>query len=212
MIIQVVYLLEGFMRGFYNISEWIMRFAYVNILWIFFSLLGLIMFGFFPATTAMFAVIRKWVLKQPEIPVFQTFWFTYKSEFLKSNLLGLFIIIFGYILYFNINIIEATMIPTLKLLYIPNLIVISFFLLTLIYIFPVFVHFDVSLVQVLKNAFILMVTNLMATCSMGILSGFLWFIFLKFPGLIPFFSGSFIAFLLMWLSNAVFVKVSNIQN
>ncbi|QIZ07545.1 YesL family protein [Priestia megaterium] len=204
--------MEDFMRGFYSISEWIMKFAYVNILWISFSLLGFIAFGFFPATTAMFSVVRKWVLKQSDIPVLKTFWFTYKKEFVKSNLLGLVIILVGIFMYSNIRIVEATTVHELKLLYIPNVIVIFIFLLTLLYIFPVFVHFDVSLAEGIKNAFILMTVNPMSTFCMGILTGFLCFIFIKLPGLLPFFSGSFIAFLLMWISNYVFIKMNKANN
>ena len=204
--------MEGFMRGIYSISEWVMRLMYVNILWILFTLLGLIVFGFFPATTAMFTVIRKWVMKQHEIPVFKTFWLTYKSEFLKSSLLGLIIVCIGFFMYFNLKIIDATTLPSLKLLYIPNLIVIFIFLLTLLYIFPVFVHFDVGVKGIIKNAFLLMTLNPIATFSMSILSGFILFIIYQFPGLIPFFSGSLIGFLLMFISNYVFVKMDQKAN
>lgn len=204
--------MEGFMRGIYSISEWVMRLMYVNILWILFTLLGLIVFGFFPATTAMFTVIRKWVMKQHEIPVFKTFWLTYKSEFLKSNLLGMIIVCIGFFMYSNLKIIDATTLPSLKLLYIPNLIVILIFLLTLLYIFPVFVHFDVGVKGIIKNAFLLMTLNPIATFSMSILSGFILFICYQFPGLIPFFSGSLIGFLLMFISNYVFVKMDKKAN
>lgn len=197
------------MRGFYSISEWITRFMYVNILWIAFTLMGLIAFGFFPATTAMFTVVRKWVLKQPDIPIFKTFWFTYKKEFAKSNLLGLVVILFNFFMYSNIKIVEATTVQAYKLLYIPNVIVIFIFLLTLLYIFPVFVHFDVRMRDGIKNAFILMTINPIATFSMAVLTGFFCFLFLKIPGLIPFFSGSSIAFLLMWICNYVFAKTEN---
>lgn len=203
--------MEGFMRGFYSISEWVMKFMYVNILWIAFTILGLGVFGIFPATTAMFTVIRKWVMKQPDIPVFNIFWTTYKSEFFKSSLLGLVIVLVGIFMYFNLKIIDATTIPTLKLLYIPNIIVILIFLLTLLYIFPVFVHFDVGIKGIIKNAIVLMTINPIATFSMGVLTAFVVFVYYQFPGLIPFFSGSLIAFLLMFISNYVFAKFNNNQ-
>jgi uncharacterized membrane protein YesL len=203
--------MEGFMRGFYSISECIMRFAYVNILWISFTLLGFIAFGFFPSTIAMFTVVRKWIMKQHDIPIFKTFWFTYKKEFVKGNLLGLVICLMGFLMYSNITIVEATTVKTLKLLYIPNIIVIFIFLLTSIYIFPVFAHFDVHLRDGIKNAFIFMALNPVPTFCMATLTGFLGFIFIKFPGLIPFFSGSLTAYIVMWISNYVFnrsVKLS----
>lgn len=111
-------------------------------------------------------------------------------------------------MYSNIRIVEATTVPTLKLLYIPNVIVILIFLLTLLYIFPVFVHFDVRLRVGIKNAFILMTIQPIATFCMATLTGFLCFIFFKIPGVIPFFSGSLIAFLLMWICNYIFAKIN----
>lgn len=38
------------MRGLYTVTEWIYRFAIVNLLWILFTIAGLVIFGFFPAT------------------------------------------------------------------------------------------------------------------------------------------------------------------
>ena len=37
--------MEGLIGGIYRYSEWIMRLAYINILWILFTLLGLVVFG-----------------------------------------------------------------------------------------------------------------------------------------------------------------------
>jgi uncharacterized membrane protein YesL len=201
--------MKGWMNGLYSISEWVMRLAYVNILWMIFSLLGLVILGFFPATVAMFAVVRKWVRKEMDVPVFKLFWTTYKAEFLKSNLLGLIIGFAGVVMYFNFTIIEATVIPAFKWLYIPYIIITVLYLFTLLYIFPVFVHFNIKLKEVVKNAFILMTVNPLVTFSKAVLTGVLCFLFLKFPGVIPFFSGSLIALLLMFLSNNLLQKISH---
>lgn len=197
--------MEGFMRGIYRISEWTMRLMYVNLLWVLFTFLGLVVLGFFPATTAMFTVMRKWVMKH-DIPVFRTFWNAYKSEFMKSNYVGLILILLVFFLFSNVKIVAAITVPILKLLYIPNIILILIFLLALLYIFPVFVHFNVGVKDVLKNAVILMTINPIPTFSMAVLTGGFCFILFQFPGLIPFFSGSVPAFLLMFFSNYVFSK------
>ncbi|WP_368658766.1 YesL family protein [Metabacillus halosaccharovorans] len=200
--------MEGLMKGLYTVSLWVTRLAYVNILWVSFTILGIVIVGFYPATTAMFAVIRKWVLGDHDIPIFKTFWSNYKKEFVKSNILGLFISIIAFIMYSSLNIISSLTIPTLKILYIPNGLVTLLFLLTILYIFPVFVHYDVKLTKVAKNAFIIMTINPIATFCMVVLSGFLVYMIHTFPGLIPFFSGSVIAFLLMFLSNYAFNRAS----
>ena len=200
--------MNGWMNGFYRFSEWVMRLAYVNFLWVFFTLTGLVFFGFFPATVAMFAVVRKWVRKETDVPVFYLFWKTYKADFLKSNLLGLIISFAGFVLYFNFTVIEAAVTPALKWLYIPYIMITVMYILTLLYIFPVFVHFNSKIREVLRNAFILMTVSPLVTCSKVVLTGGLCFLFLQFPGVIPFFSGSLIAILLMFLSNNLLQKMS----
>src|SRR5699024_9005025 len=88
-------------RGLYKLCEWIMRLAYVNILWIVFTAAGLIIFGFFPATGSMFTVIRKWIRKEYDIPVFRLFWSTYRSEFVRLNGIGFIFFVIGIVLYID---------------------------------------------------------------------------------------------------------------
>ncbi len=88
--------MENLAMGYYRICTWIMRMAYVNLLWVAFSLLGLGIFGFFPATAAMFVVIRKWLSSEQDIPVFKTFWNAFKTEFIKINIYTLYNIIHIY--------------------------------------------------------------------------------------------------------------------
>ncbi|MEC0304686.1 DUF624 domain-containing protein, partial [Terribacillus saccharophilus] len=45
----------------YQLFEWITRFAYLNVLWILFTIAGGFIFGFFPSTIAMFTIIRDWL-------------------------------------------------------------------------------------------------------------------------------------------------------
>ncbi|MFC4402738.1 YesL family protein [Gracilibacillus xinjiangensis] len=68
----------------FTAAEWISRFAYVNLLWIGFSLLGLVVFGFFPATAAMFALVRQWIMGNIDKPVFSSIWVTIKKNFSKA--------------------------------------------------------------------------------------------------------------------------------
>ncbi|MEK3887182.1 YesL family protein [Bacillus sp. FSL K6-3431] len=197
----------GLMGGFYKISEWIWRFFYINILWIAFLIPGLFIFGFFPSTAAMFAVIRKWVQGETDIPVFKTFWASYKAEFIKSNLLGLVMAIVGYILIIDLKFIQASTSNFVSLLHIPLIAVLFIFGLVLLYIFPVFVHYDVKLWQVIKNSFLLMIMFPINTIMMAIISYLIYFIMLKVPGLIPIFGFSIIAFALSWGAKITFTKI-----
>src|SRR5699024_12847841 len=84
----------------YKLSHWIMKLAAINIMWLLFSALAPFVFGFFPATFAMFTVVRKWVGTVDEFPIFNTTWAAYMSEFVMANGIGylvLFVFSFTYI-------------------------------------------------------------------------------------------------------------------
>lgn len=69
------------------LCTWVTRIAYLNLLWLFFSLVGLLVFGIMPATTALHAVLRK-LLSGEECDIKPTFWSVYQSEWGRSNLVG----------------------------------------------------------------------------------------------------------------------------
>lgn len=197
----------GSMGGFYTLANWIMRLAYVNILWIVFSFVGIIILGFFPATTGMFSVIRKWVQGDSDIPIFTTFWDSYKKEFLKSNLLGLILSLIGYIIYIDFVFLRQGVDGFLQFTYYPLLIVILLYFLVLLYVFPVFVHYEINIFQVIKNAFLLMIMSPLITIMMIVGLVISFYVMRALPGLTPFFTGSILAYVIYWSVNFAFAKV-----
>ncbi len=69
--------------------EAVVKIAWLNGLWLLFTLLGGVLFGWAPSTAAMCAVIRKWLMGQKDVLIFPLFLDTYKKEFLKVNAIGL---------------------------------------------------------------------------------------------------------------------------
>ncbi|RCW76742.1 YesL family protein [Saliterribacillus persicus] len=200
--------MTGVWGGFYRLSLWVTRFAWLNILWLSFTLLGLIFFGLMPATIAMFTVTRKWVQKEVDIPIFQTFFKAFKSNFIRSNLFGIVIFIFGYILSINLKYTglmnESNLYPLLL-----GLFVIAAFLyvMLILYIGPVFVHFELSFWQYIKYAIMIGVTNLhFSICALTLLAG-VYFISFTYPGLIIAFSFSISAYIIMFLANIGFTQL-----
>lgn len=84
----------------------ILRVAYLNLLWIGFSLLGLGLFGAGPATYAMMKYYDRWLRCQEELPVGRTFWKFYKERFKQSVLVSW--IILGVLSILIINIFHVT--------------------------------------------------------------------------------------------------------
>ncbi|AYV69583.1 MULTISPECIES: YesL family protein [Niallia] len=202
--------MNGAIGGFYKLCDWIMKLAFVNLLWIAFSLLGLLIFGFFPATVAMFVIVRKLLMGNMDIPVFKTFWESYKTEFIKSNLLGFIVSILGYFLYIDINLLKHTS-GIMNVFYYPALLICLGFLLTICYVFPTFVHFDLKIYQVIKNAFIIMLMNPIATIIMVIGITAIYLLMTTVPGMIPLFCGSALAFIMMWSSFFAFTKIQRME-
>src|SRR5699024_6342603 len=99
--------MSGFVAGYYPVAVWITRFAYMNLSWVLYSAVGLLFLGILPATSAMFAVVRKWIDGDTDIPVFETFWDAYRQEFVKINLLGYGVLLVGYLLTVEFQILRS---------------------------------------------------------------------------------------------------------
>jgi uncharacterized membrane protein YesL len=199
---------SGFLGGFNKLLEWISRLAYLNLLWISFSLLGLIIFGFFPATVAMFAVVRKWMLGNDELSIFKTFWTSYKREFIKSNLLGLIIIALGLILYIDYHFIINSPSGFVSMLYVPFFVITFIFISMLFYIIPIFVHYDMKLSQVIKSSFFVMIMNPLSTFYMLIGSFGILFVLSYAPPICLLYSGNLLALFIMKPATNAFEKIN----
>ncbi|GAE92211.1 hypothetical protein JCM21714_1195 [Gracilibacillus boraciitolerans JCM 21714] len=178
-------------------TEWITRFAYVNILWIAFTIVGLGIFGFFPATVAMFTLIRQWIIGNIDEPVFSLFWKTYKKEFIKSNLFGLVILVIIFLFYTNFQFIELNQGGFYDVIKIPLYILMVAISLTLLYIIPTFVHYDLRFIDVWKNSFLVMLIHPLHNFSMVIGAAATIYVMSLFPGTLFFFGGSLVAYIIM---------------
>ncbi|WP_208592191.1 YesL family protein [Gracilibacillus suaedae] len=200
--------LSGMWASIYRISVWVTRFAWLNMLWIAFTLLGLIFFGIMPATIAMFAVVRKWVLKEFDIPVFETFFKQYKSNFFRANLFSLVIYVIGYFLSVFLKYTglmnDSSLYPVLL-----GIFVIAGFLyvMLLLYIAPVYVHYQLRFWQYIRYAVSIGAVNLhYSICTITVLSG-IYFASFKLPGITLFFSFSVSAYVTMFIIHIGFSQL-----
>ncbi|MGP4040635.1 YesL family protein [Gracilibacillus sp. D59] len=187
--------------------EWITKVAYLNLLWIGFTLGGLILVGLFPSTAATFTIVKKWVSGNTDIPLFKTFWKAFRESIVQSNILGYITGAVGYILYLDFLFITVVESDYVMLLTIPFLFISILFILTSFYLFPVYVHYDMKVLQVIKSAFFIMILNPLPTLIMvlsmfGITYG-LWY----FQGLALFFSMSLIAIAVTMPAHKAFSKI-----
>jgi uncharacterized membrane protein YesL len=196
----------GGWERFNTIVYGMLKLAYLNLLWVLFTFAGLVAFGFFPATAALFTVVRKWQLRDGTGPVFTSFWHTYKKEFFKSNGYGLIFTVIGYILYYDFTFIGMNsgkltfLVPVIVLILI-------WYMITLFFFFPVYVHFDLPFWKVLKQSLLIALTSPLELIQMAAACGLLYGSVSLLPGIIPLFSGSVLAYAVMWIGLRAFEKV-----
>ncbi|MFB5663396.1 YesL family protein [Alteribacillus sp. HJP-4] len=202
---------SGWLSGFYQAGEIVLFLIYINVLWVLFSAAGLLLFGVGPSTMAMFTVFRKWAMGRTDMAVFREFWRAYCQQFLRANALIWVLFAFGAAIYTNLNYFVVDN-EWLNLLYRYVLFVTAFLYgLMLLYIFPVFVHYETSFFRYFKNALLIALYHPLR--SIYIIAAFftLYHLFFTLPVLILFFGASLTAFIMMWISYRTFIKIDDRQ-
>lgn len=198
--------LGSFSNAIYTFCDWIARLAYINLLWILFTLSGFVIFGFFPATIAMLATLRQFIRKNHP-PVFQTFWQYYKTEFFNSNKLGLYILLIGFILYMNINFLQLNDNQISSFLFYTSIIMSCFYFLIICYTLASYVEFEQPLGNHIKNALLITISS--PVPSLFIIFGFaaVYFAVTYLSGLGFFFSISILGLVILSSANLAFKKI-----
>lgn len=191
-------------------SEWIWRILVANVLWVGFTLLGIGVFGLFPSTVALFTVTRKWVQKDLDISIWKVFKDTFKKEFMPANKLGIFFLGIGSFLYIDLKFAFAMQGTGSVILYFFLIFVSFLFVLTLIYFFPLYVHYHLSFFQYIKQPFILAILSPKTTILMGIGLFFIGYLIKSMPGLFPFIAGVFPAYWIMHVCYKRFIEVKTV--
>ena len=163
------------------LSEVVTRIFFLNLMWFMGVLLGLGVFGLFPATIAVHSILRK----KPEfaftMDVFHDFWRIYRQEFVKSNVLG--IIFFMIFLFFGFNI----MVLRNSNEFISKVVLVGTYVLFIIYgigiitFFPVYVRYNFKLLAYIKNAITIAMVQPLLTLKVLCLDIVVIFISLLYP-------------------------------
>lgn len=197
---------EGFVWKTYDVFGWIMRLIYLNLLWLLFTVVGLIALGIFPATAAMFAVTRKWIQGETDVPIFTTFLESFKSSFIQINLVGYCLLLLGLFLYVDLRFFQSSQQILLSLLTFFILFAFLVYFTVLLYIFPVFVHFKFKTLEYIKYSFIIAVGRPLQTITMIVGSFLVYLVLSIIPVLLLFLSGSLLSIVLMWIAIKSFPK------
>lgn len=214
------------MRWLYSILEVVSRYLWVNLLWVLFNLpvwyflmmllfvqdqrqlLGmLVILGilipllFIPATTSVFAIVREWKVKEQVSPIMISFWRYYKENYIKSMLSGFLMVIVWGILWVDYFYFKSYFSGSFIYLF---LLLFVLLLTYSLYIVSSIVHFEGSFVRTIKNAWLVMMVNPIASMGIGIMSAIIIYVsFYHMSFLIP----TFLCTLLAYLTFTAFHKV-----
>jgi len=223
--------MNNIMGGLYTVSEWVMRFAVINVLWLLFNLPVVFFAGnllvaegqaeriifailtavvapfvFFPATAAMFASARDWIIENEGTSLFLSYVNYYKQNYRKSLLGGILFTGLWVILIVDFFYLKDT-----SMILAFGFIVFGLILYVMtINFFSVNAHYDLKLRVLLKNTFLITVGSpvlLLAVLLSGLV---LLYASIKGPlFLLLFFTGSLIAFLSFSAFYRLYLKVTS---
>jgi uncharacterized membrane protein YesL len=212
---------RGVMGGIYRVTEWIMRIAGSNLLWLvcsspflFFLLTKLLIvihggndglsgygmailapFTLFPATAALFTVVRKWVMGEADVSVTRTFFKGYKENYKQSMIGGIF-----YTLLLGIMIVDYTV----YMVKMQNLQIVGIIMLVLLVLLMVS-HYHLKTTTMIKNAILLTIIRPFRSFSTLVGAAVLILLTTKFTWLIIFGTAALIA----WIAFANFYATYN---
>ncbi len=155
----------------------------------------------------MFSVAREWAKGNTDAPVFSVFFGRLKGV-AGAQILGLIVVTAGLFLFADMRIAAQMNQPVLVNVFLSISLIFAFVVL---YVFPVFSHFDVKIREVLSISFLIAfsrpaVTLMMAAGAVGVL-----FLVLFHVTFLLFFSGSLLSLIITKLSFKAFRSMDQRQ-
>ncbi|MBP2001290.1 putative membrane protein YesL [Paenibacillus shirakamiensis] len=173
---------KGLMGGLYKITEWITRIFVSNLLWLVCSIPFLFIgftkllllaqspnqtenltlwlmailapFTLFPATAALFALTRKWIMGDPDVPIFKTYFKAYKENYKYSMIGGVFYTLLTVIMIIDYKV-YMTQLNNTQVIGMVMLVFLLLILVSMFNFFSTLVHYHMTIVQVIKNSILL---------------------------------------------------------
>lgn len=186
-----------------NTINTIVDYILLNVLWV---IASIPLITIFPATAAMFGVVRNRQLQKETNGIFKSFYVHFKENFKQSFFLSIIWVVFGAFLYVDYRIIDPESSTFQLILYILLIIGLILFSSITIYLFPIMVHFELNWKYVLRNAFFFSLMNPILTILLIIIVGIGGALLYAYPVSI-FLLGSFLSYIVYYLCQMMFNQV-----
>lgn len=151
------------------VIEWIWRLALVNLLWVGLTLAGGIVLGLFPATAAVYVVLRAWLVhpEQRDIPVAHAMVRAWRAVFWKANLLGWILAVVGGLLAAGLWLSGGLAGPGGAVAFYGLVVVAALFCAMLIHLPFVAAHVEVGGLRLVRAAWMLALAQPFATLAVA---------------------------------------------
>ncbi|GGF24021.1 hypothetical protein GCM10010954_23620 [Halobacillus andaensis] len=199
------------LTGVLALCNWVTHFALLNLLWIGCTLLGGIIFGIAPSTAALFSISRKAARGESDYRLAKTFFQTFRKEFFRANGLALTLTVIGVVCFYDLHFFRQFEGGFYDFMSTVALVCCLTFLIVLMYIFPVFVHYDLNVFQTIKQALFIGFLKPSNLILMVITSLSTYYFFISFPGFIPIFGFTIFAHLNMWMALKCFENIEEVK-
>lgn len=200
--------LNGFMGQFNNIFVSLMKLAWINTLWLVFTVLGLGIFGWAPATVGMFSVFRRiFYNKEIEFSICKEFFAIYKEKFVQSNVVGIFLIVGTWSFIYGIltlKYLDQTLAILIGAVFLAAFIL---FGLVALFIFPVLSHYNTSLQISFRYSLMIGLSHLHYSFVIVLALLTTYALFTTFPGLLLFYALSVPVAIVMHFSTIIFRNI-----
>ncbi|MCH1624126.1 YesL family protein [Fredinandcohnia quinoae] len=189
--------LTGIFSKLYDISEWIMKFMMSNIVWMVFNLpviylvislffvksvqdayvlllaiVILLPFFTFPATSALFAIMRLWIKNDESGRLLPNFWRFYKENYVRSMVGGLFFGIIWFLWIMNVRL--ATIEFGSALFYMYTILTVFLFTWTM-HFFSDTIHFTIPFFSSIKKTLFIAIGFIHFTIPLAGATAFIYY-------------------------------------
>lgn len=192
-----------------NGLDWIATLAYLNILWLGFTLAGGIFFGAGPATFAVNALVKKKQEQGDLSHVFSKFKTEFKQHFKEGNRYFWLVTAASLFIYVDTRVIQALPQNTfIQFVVLPALLILSALVLVVAtFTLGLYFEFGDTMMKSMKDAFWL--TLISPVAGIFIVHAFLIgiLVYAYVPALIMFYSVSFYAFVTQWIMSKTFRRI-----
>lgn len=197
---------KGFVGNLTIVGEWLYFLLMLQLIWFAGLILGGIVLGIFPATYAVFVIVRN-RLREGDIKISRRFWKVYKTNFLKRQIGGWIWLLIGILIYYDIRLMFAYY----------NLfgfVVGSFFISILIIyglctmlLLPIYSNYELTILNRIRLALIIAVTFPHISVGLSLFTVAIYIIAIKIPTLVMLIGISLVALIYTYLSSFAFQKI-----